>query len=121
MTEPNLASRLRHLSGHRLPHLTGAELGIEEAGDEAGLTLFLRLLEVAREQILHRVEHRALERESLHPLRTPIGANVAALHPPHLLRVVAEEGLVEALAEAVDEEGVEKFFFLLRHDLRFAV
>src|SRR3712207_505928 len=90
------------------PHLPGTVLRVEEARDQARLALLLRLFELAAQEIAQRVRDRALERESLHPLRSPVGPNLSALHPPHLLRVVAEEGLVEPLAEAVDEEGVER-------------
>src|SRR5215207_1821203 len=117
----DLPACLRDLARDDLPHLSRAELGVEEAGDEAGLALLLRLLEVARQEILHGVHDGLLEREALHALRAPVGADLVAPHPPHLLRVVAEEGLVEALAEPVDEERVEEGFVLLRRELRLHV
>ena len=62
---------------------------------------------VARQEIADGVHDRPLQRHAFDPLRAPFCANLAALDPPDFFRVAAEEGLVQAPAKAIDEEGVE--------------
>src|ERR1035437_1420744 len=103
----DLAARDPDLLGDRLPHLSRPELRVEEARDERGLAFRLFLLEVAGEQVLERMRERQRERQSLHALRPPVRADLAARHAPHLFRVATKERLVQPGAEPVDEERVE--------------
>ena len=70
----------------------------------------LLLAEVARQQVMNGMNHRPLEREPLHPLRAPLGADLAALHTPDLFGVAVKKGFVQAPPEAVDEERVQEGF-----------
>ena len=95
--------------GRLLPHLARAELRIQEALDEARLRALLRVsprraerLRAARAAIALVIES-PLMRCAPHSAR-----DLGARHAPHLLRVVLEEGAIELVAEAVDEEVLER-------------
>src|SRR5688572_7495737 len=64
------------------------------------------------------MRNRAFQRQSFHPLCSPVSADGCTPHPPYLLCVIAEEGRVEARAKPVDEERIQVHLVLLRKDLR---
>ncbi len=98
--EPHLAALLADVGGHLLPHLPGPEPGVVELRDQR---LDLVAL-VAEERGLGGGE----ERQALDPLGGPLGADLVRRDAPQLLGVGLEEVLVEPLAEAVGDPGLER-------------
>ena len=117
LVHADFATRFLHLLGNCFPQLAGPEFRIKELPDEARLGILLAdvrsvrgprgRLFLAGENLLHGVHHGLRDGKSLDALATPVGADLAARHAPHLLGVVAEERAVEFHAEAVDHEIFE--------------
>ena len=99
----DLAAHLLHARGDLLPHLSRAELGIEELLDQRGLGALLR--DVARlAGLFQEVRDRLADGEALDALCAPLGADPVAGHAPDLFGVGLEESEIQLAAEAVDEE-----------------
>ena len=62
LPQVNLAAPCLDAAAHLLPHLARPQLGVPEARDERGLAPVLLLAKVARQEVVNRVRHRALER-----------------------------------------------------------
>ena len=105
--QAHFAAALFDLAGNSLPHLPGPELGIMKPGNQAGFPLLLVLLEIARKQVLYRMGHRALERQTFYALRAPVGRYLARVHPPYLLGVGLEKSFVETVAEAIPVKSIQ--------------
>ncbi len=104
-----------------LPHLSGSELRIKKALYEARLGRFLCRVGSAPEGFEQRVTQRLADREAFDSLRAPFRGDLRARHSPHLLRVVLEKGPVELVAEAIDEEILERDFRRAWQQARFQV
>ena len=107
------AAALAHLPGDFLPQLSGTELRIEEALDQARV----RGLRREAHRATHRVNDGARERQPLDALRAPRRADPGAGDAPDLLGVRLEERLVELPPEPVDEEVLEVAFGTTRERL----
>ncbi len=88
-----------HAGLERLPHLPGSEARVVELLDQR------RRLPTSQVQ---RREQGLPEREVLDPLHSPLGVDLRAGHAPHLLRVRAEEHVVDAVAEVDGGEVLER-------------
>ncbi len=94
--EENPAALFEDLIGRRLPHLAGAEAGIEKIADERlGRRRGFLALEGADDSLA--------QGKSLDALRGPVGADLVAGNAPDLFGVGLEEDLEEPLAEAVGD------------------
>ena len=90
VVELHLDAALIRMRAKRLPHLARPE------------TWVLKLLDQRRRSgtgQVQRREQRASKREVLDPLHRPLGVDLRAGDPPHLLRVGTEERVVEASTE----------------------
>ena len=90
VVELHFDATLLRTRAKRLPHLARPE------------TRVLKLLDQRRRsgtRQVQRREQRASKREVLDPLHRPLGVDLRAGNPPHLLRVGAEERVVQASAE----------------------
>src|SRR5208282_2817045 len=88
----------------RFPHHARPQPRIAESVDQRLDNLLAVFRFAAGKQ---RVLNRRSERESLNPLRGPIGGNLTAIHPPHLLGVGFEEDAEQALTKLVGDPVFE--------------
>ncbi len=118
--EMNFAATLANQIGRMFPKLAGAELGIEEPLDQRGFGFLLCDAAGAfrGEGLLEEMHHHAREREPLDALRAPFGADFIARHTPDFFGVRLEKSKVKLLAEAVDDEILERVFLALRQQRR---
>src|SRR6267154_1509716 len=100
----NLSASYANLTRHLFPHLPGAQFGIQEALDEAGCRPFLGSVHGGAKGTQNRMSERFRHRKSLDALCTPFGGNFPAGYAPHFFGVVLEEGPIEAVPKAIDEE-----------------
>src|SRR4051812_46468 len=114
MAHVDLAALRLDLPGDLLPHLAGAEFGIEELLDETGLGRLLADRFVAGDEFLRGVGDGLRDRNAFDPLGAPLRRDLIARDAPDLLGVILEEGLVKLGAEAIDHEILE---IALRFDL----
>ena len=93
---------------HSLPELTGPELGVPEFLNQAGLDLVgITLL---GQELLEGVLEHAHDAQSLDPLSSPVGTDLAGVTAPELLGIPLEEHGIELAAEAVDVEVLQVVF-----------
>ena len=98
--QQHLAAQFADFLRARFPHHSRAQSRIAEGVDQRLHNLLAVFEAFAGKQ---RVLDRRTERQALDPLRRPIGGNLSAAHPPHLLGVGLEEDTEQALAKLVGD------------------
>jgi hypothetical protein len=92
----DLPALLYDVARDLVPHLSGAELGVQELFDQRGLRILLPdVAAAAFEHLPQGVEQRGPDREALDALGAPFGADPVARHAPDLLGVGLEERAVQ--------------------------
>src|SRR6185437_1508834 len=102
-----LSAANQHPRGGLLPHLPGAELRVEKALDQTRLGAFLRGVRDGPEGFGQCMPERFADRKAFDALRAPFRRDLRAGYSPDLLGGVLEEGAVELVAKAVDQEVLE--------------